>query len=67
MGAAPSLAGAVARLRQGSRNAGETRLLGAALQGRDQVEIKAYDAWGDELGLTGAVFPEMKIWLTQIR
>jgi hypothetical protein len=40
-------------------------LLGVGIQGREQEEFLVTDAWGNEIGLDGAVYPEMKITLTR--
>jgi hypothetical protein len=40
-------------------------LLGVGLQGREQAKFKVTDARGNEIGLDGAVFPEMTILLTR--
>jgi hypothetical protein len=38
-------------------------LLKAGLLGEIEAGRKVYDAWGNELGLGGALSPEMKIWV----
>jgi hypothetical protein len=42
-------------------------LLALGVQDRDRDEFRVTDAWGNEIGLDGAVFPEMKILLTRKR
>jgi len=38
-------------------------LVGADLLQEVEGGRKVYDDWGNEVGLDGAVFPEMKIWV----
>lgn len=38
-------------------------LVGADLLREVEEGRKVYDDWGNEVGLNGAVFPEMKIWV----
>jgi hypothetical protein len=39
-------------------------LLGFGVQLRELAKSRVTDVWGNEIGLDGAVFPEMKILLT---
>lgn len=38
-------------------------LVGAGLLPEVERGRKVYDDWGNEVGLDGAVFPEMRIWV----